>query len=137
MVVAVIVSTVVVVAHHIKKKAFDVLGCLAVSTFDLGDSLGDCTLDDVRAAIREVVRTSHPRIRQAEELLESLLEMEQTYPVQVCFCTLSNDIGGFGANAVEISVVHQCFDEDTREERMAFFALEPLDRLNKVSFPSI
>ena len=63
MVVAIIVSTIVVISHKVEKETLGLHRCLAVLTLDSSNSLGDSTLYKVQASIREIIGPCHRRSR--------------------------------------------------------------------------
>ena len=76
MIVTVVIAPVVIVPHDIEDEPFRSQRCFPVFALDFGDGPWNGTLNEVRASIREVIRSCHGRPGQAEQLLEGLLEME-------------------------------------------------------------
>jgi hypothetical protein len=75
-IITIVVATVVVVPHDVKNESFRSQRCFAVFALNFSDGPWNGTLDEVRASIREVIRSCHGRPGQAEQLLEGFLEME-------------------------------------------------------------
>lgn len=81
MIVAIVVSTVVVVPNNIEQKALHLHGSSTVLPSYVCNGFGDGALYQVGATVCKVVGTGHGRSWQTEQLAKCLLQVKETDPL--------------------------------------------------------